>query len=97
MVGPQRQAPDTQFDDGDNVLHSFKEWLKQDAQAKRNRKVSSGRKDTTRESSPYLSPSIASSRPSIVPDQRAIVEEIRGNKHSVGRGQSQAYKPRRRR
>jgi hypothetical protein len=84
MVRLQSQARNVQHDDFDNVLRSFHEWMVEKAQADRNGKVSSGWNDTAGESS-YVFPSVASPGPSIVPNQRAMSEEISGNKPSIGR------------
>ena len=84
MARLQSRAPIEPNDDLDNVLHSFHEWMVEKAQADRNRKISSGRNDAAGERS-YIPPSIASPGPSIVPNQRAMSEEISSNKPSVGR------------
>lgn len=84
MVGSQDPVHNVQHDDGEKVLRSFKEWIVQEAQAGRDRRASLGRNDTVGESS-YVPPSVASTGPSMNPNQRAIVEEISGNKPSVGR------------
>ncbi len=84
MARLQSRAQNEQHDDVENVLQSFHEWMVKKAQADRNRKISSGRNDAAKEN-PYIPPTIASSGPSIVPNQQATIEEISGNKPSVGR------------
>ncbi len=84
MAGSPSQARDVPPESFDNILRSFHEWRVQMARADENRKVLSVGDDMAEEEA-YIAPRIAPLEPSIVPDQRATVEEIKGSKPSVAR------------
>ena len=89
MVASRNQAQNVQQDEGDKVLHSFKEWMVQEARANEvtrltDRKKSSVSDGETSGKGSYFPLGIASQAPSIDRKQRPTIQDIPHSRRSLG-------------